>query len=88
MNTTGSLPVSQDGNVTQYMNMSSALLEKNFKSVHKISATLESKVHEVAELMAGFTWCIVPDNSLYMAHVKQPRRTMKQNIPCNLIKTL
>ena len=78
VNLTGIQTHSPDGNLTKYVNMSSAMLERNFKSVHKISATVETKVHEVAELMPGYSWCIVPDNLLYMAHIKQPRFTTRQ----------
>lgn len=62
-----------DGNLTRHLNMSSAVREKNFKSIHKISATLEAKIHEVAELMPGYHWSIVPDDLLYMSHVKKRR---------------
>ena len=43
----------QDGNPTRYVNMSSAVREKNFKSIHKLSVSLETRVHEVAELLPG-----------------------------------
>ena len=70
----------QDGNVTHHLNLSSAVNEKNFKSIHKISVTLEAKVHEVAELMPGYQWSVVPDVMLYMSHVKKRRQHSRNKV--------
>ena len=72
LNFTGRIVTSHDdGNLTQYMNFSSASREKNFKSIHKLSTTLEVEVHEVGELLPGYRWTIAPDNIIYAAHIKK-----------------
>ena len=83
LNFTGGL-LDHDGNLTQYVNITSATREKNFKSIHKVSATVEAKVHEVAELMPGYCWTIVPDDVAYMAHIKRHKlKKDQQQRLCN-----
>ena len=71
LNITGNLTSHNVGNLTQYMNISSASLSRNVKSVHKLSSTLEAKVHEVGELVPGFRWIIAPESVIYTAHLKK-----------------
>ena len=42
-NLTGNLTSRNVGNLTQYMNISSAGLSRNVKSIHKLSSTLEAQ---------------------------------------------
>ena len=78
LNLTGNLTSQNVGNLTQYMNISSASREKNFKSVHKLSTTLEVKVHEVGELVPGYRWTIAPDSVIYAAHIKKRKLSKDQ----------
>ena len=71
LNLTGNLTSHNVGNLTQYMNISSASLSRNVKSVHKLSSTLEAKVHEVGELVPGYRWIIAPESVIYTAHLKK-----------------
>ena len=59
-----------DGNLTQYVNVSLAKDEHNYKSIHKLSVTSEVGVHIVSEQMKGYKWIHTPRNILYMAHIK------------------
>ena len=62
-----------DGNLTRILDVSSAMNETNFKSVHKLSATVEIGIHEVTEMMPAYSWIIAPHSTAYMAHIKKHR---------------
>ena len=78
LNITGNLTSHDVGNLTQYMNISSASMSRNVKSVHKLSSTLEAKVHEVGELVPGYHWIIAPDSVIYTAHLKKLKLSKDQ----------
>ena len=78
LNITGNLTIHNVGNLTQYMNISSASLSRNVKSVHKLSSTLEAKVHEVGELVPGYRWIIAPESVIYTAHLKKLKLSKDQ----------
>lgn len=78
LNLTGNLTSHNVGNLTQYINISSAREEKNFKSVHKLSSTVEVNVHEVGELMPGYRWTMAPEGVIYAAHLKKLKLSRDQ----------
>ena len=71
LNLTSNLTSHSVRNLTQYVNISSASRERNFKSIHKLSTTLEVKIHEVGELVPRYHWTIAPEKVIYAAHVKK-----------------
>ena len=83
LNFTGNLTRYDVGNLTQYVNISSATRERNFKSIHKLSSTVEVKIHEVGELMQGYHWSIAPDWMIYAAHIKKLKLKKDQLKRCD-----
>lgn len=78
LNFTGNLTSHDDGNLTRYVNVSSAIVEKNFKSIHRLSSTIEVSVHQVAELMPGYRWLVAPSTTIYAVHMKKVKLSKDQ----------
>ena len=79
VNFSGNLTTLNDGNLTRYVNISSAIVEKNYKSIHRLSSTIEVSVHQVGQLMLGYRWFVVPSNVIiYAVHLKKVKLSEDQ----------
>ncbi len=62
------------GNFTQYIEAKPGTAERNYKSIHKLSATSEVGIHVIAGQMKGYNWRCAARNVVYMAHFKNKQR--------------
>ena len=59
-------------NIEQFVDISPGIPEDNIKSIHKISATIEIRVHAVVEMLDGFTVKRADYRIAHVAHIKNP----------------
>ena len=62
------------GNFFQYIGDKPGENERNYKSIHKLSATSDVGIHNVAHQMKGYTWIYAPRDMVYMAHLSEHQR--------------
>ena len=66
------MEISDDGNLPRYAVRTSQRID-NFKSVSKLTATIELSVHTVVGLMPGFREYALPRHVAHVAHLKKKR---------------
>jgi hypothetical protein len=62
------------GKFTQYIEAKPGMKERNWKSIHRLTATSDVGIHLVSEQMKGYTWMYAPRDTVYMAHFKPNSR--------------
>ena len=58
--------------IEQFVDISPGIPEDNIKSIHRISATIEIRVHAVVEMLDGYTVERADYRIAHVAHVKNP----------------
>ena len=62
------------GKFSKYVEAKAGMNERNWKSIHKLTATSDVGIHKVSRQMMGYTWMYVPRDTLHMAHFKPNSR--------------
>ena len=58
--------------IDQFVDISPGIPEDNIKSIHKISATIEIRVHAVVEMLEGYIVTTADYRIAHVAHIKNP----------------
>ena len=60
--------------IEQFVDISPGIPEDNIKSIHRISATIEIRVHAVVEMLDGYTIERADYRVAHVAHIKNPTK--------------